>query len=87
VKSDYAVVEYNGKIEYISLNKDRIIALENGIVLEVKDGRIRVKDSDCPKKICVKHGWLRYANDVIVCIPNETIIYLKKKSDLDFITR
>jgi len=86
-KSDYAVIEYNGKIENISLNKDKVFTLENGIVIEVKDGRIRVKDSDCPQKICVKHGWLRYANDVIVCLPNKTILYLPKKSDLDYITR
>jgi len=87
VKSDYAVIEYNGQTENISLSKDQIFTLENGIVIEVKGGRIRVKDSDCPQKICVKHGWLRYANDVIVCLPNKTILYLPKKSDLDYITR
>jgi len=87
VKSDCAVIEYNGKSENISLNKDRVFTLENGIVIEVKDGKIRVKDSDCPQKICVKHGWLRFANDVIVCLPNKTIIYLQQKSDLDYITR
>ncbi len=64
-----------------------MISLENGMMIEVKDRRIRVKDSDCPQKICVKHGWIRYGNDVIVCLPNKTIIYLKKKSDLDYITR
>ena len=87
VKSDCAVIEYNGKSENISLNKDRVFTLENGIVIEVKDGKIRVKDSDCPQKICVKHGWLRFASDVIVCLPNKTIIYLQQKSDLDYITR
>jgi len=87
VKSDYAVIEYNGQTENISLSKDQIFTLENGVVIEVKGGRIRVKDSDCPQKICVKHGWLRYANDVIVCLPNKTILYLPKKSDLDYITR
>lgn len=87
VKSDFAIIEYNGRSEKFSLNKDQIKSLENGMVIEVKDGKIRVKKSDCPQKICVKHGWLRYANDVIVCLPNKTIIYLKKKSDLDYITR
>ena len=87
IRTDYAVIEYNGQTENISLNKDRIFTLDNGMVIEIKDGRIRVKESDCPQKICVKHGWLRYANDVIVCLPNKTIIYLKKKSDLDFITQ
>ncbi len=87
IRTDYAVIEYNGQTENISLNKDRIFTLDNGMVIEIKDGRIRVKESDCPQKICVKHGWLRYANDVIVCLPNKTIIYLKKKSDFDYITQ
>jgi len=87
VKGDFAVIEYSGKSESISLNRDQIFTLDNGIVIEIKDGKIRVKDSDCPQKICVKHGWLRYANDVIVCLPNKTIIYLKKKSGLDYITQ
>ncbi len=82
-----AIIEYNGRSEQISLRKDRTFSLENGIVIEVNDGKIRVKESDCHQKICVKHGWIRYGNDVIVCLPNKTIIYLKKKSDLDYITR
>lgn len=87
VKSDYAAIDYDGHTENVSLSKDRILTLENGMVIEVQDGKIRVKESDCPRKICVKHGWLNYANDVIVCLPNKTIIYLMKKSDLDYITQ
>ncbi len=87
VKSDFAAIECDGQTENISLSKDRIFTLENGMVIEVQDGKIRVKKSNCPQKICVKHGWLNYANDVIVCIPNKTIIYLMKKSDLDYITQ
>jgi len=87
IRTDFAVIEYNGKSENVSLNKDRIFTLENGIVIEVKDGKVRVKDSDCPQKICVKHGWLKYAHDVIVCLPNKTIIYLPQKSDIDYITQ
>ena len=86
-KNACAIIEYNGRSEQISLRKDRTFSLENGMMIEVKDGKIRVKGSDCNQKICVKHGWLRYANDVIVCLPNKTIIYLQKESDLDYITR
>jgi len=86
-KNACAIIEYNGRSEQISLRKDRTFSLENGMMIEVKDGKIRVKGSDCHQKICVKHGWLRYANDVIVCLPNKTIIYLQKESDLDYITR
>ncbi len=82
-----AVVEINGTSENISLAHDKVVDLGNGIVLEVKDGRVRVKDSDCKQKICVKHGWLRSYNDVIVCVPNRTIIYIPQDSTLDYITR
>ncbi|MBN2018115.1 MAG: NusG domain II-containing protein [Candidatus Cloacimonetes bacterium] len=86
-ETEWAVIKFEDNTETISLEKDQIYELDNGMVIEVKGGKIRVKDSDCPQKICVKHGWLKFANDVIVCLPNETIIYLKKKSDLDYITR
>jgi len=36
VKSDYAVIEYNGQTENISLSKDQIFTLENGVVIEVR---------------------------------------------------
>ena len=85
--SEYAVIECDGQSEIVSLEKDDVFALDNGMVIEVSNGKIRVRDSDCPQKICVKHGWLKYANDVIVCLPNKTIIFLKKESDLDYISR
>ncbi len=78
-ESEYAIIEYNGQTENISLNKDQMISLENGMMIEVKDRRIRVKDSDCPQKICVKHGWIRYGNDVIVCLPNKNDHLSSKK--------
>lgn len=86
IHNSFAVVEVDGVAKEISLEKNGIIALGNGVILEVKDCRIRVKDSDCRQKICVKHGWLRFHNDVIVCIPNRTIIYIPQESELDFIT-
>jgi len=86
VNYDYAIVEIDGNSREISLANDAIIDLGNGQILEVKDRRIRVKESDCNQQICVKHGWLRFSNDAIVCIPNRTIIYIPRKSELDFIT-
>ena len=87
-KNSYAICEIDGKpVRKISLDKDQKIDLNNGMELEVKKGRIRVSKSDCPQQICVKHSWLKYSSDIIVCVPNKCIIYTEKKSNLDYITR
>lgn len=41
--------------------------------IEIKGGKIRVLDADCPDKICVNTGWLR-SGIPIVCLPNRLVI-------------
>ena len=68
-----------------SLNQNKIIEIENGIVIEIKSGKVRMKESNCKKQICVKQGW----NDVfpIICVPNEVSIVIKKRKQDILITR
>ena len=75
-----AVVYHEGKLlEHLSLDKDREIALLKGkMILEIKDERIRVKKSDCPRQICVSRGWIKRPGQVIVCVPNKILIEIKK---------
>lgn len=47
--------------------------------VKVEKGRIKVADSDCPHKICVKTGWLTKKGETAVCIPNRLIIKIKGK--------
>ncbi len=58
------------------------------MVIEVKDGKVRVTESDCPYKICVKQGWIDRGS--IVCLPNNTVTTvkgpLKNGEDVDAIT-
>lgn len=71
----------------IILGKDQTVDLKNGMVLEIKNNMIRVLKSDCKKQICIKHGWIKEANDMIICVPNKTVIYLDKKSEIDYISK
>ena len=75
-----AVVYHEGKLlEHLSLDKDReITLLEGKMILEIKDERIRVKKSDCPRQICVSRGWIKRPGQVIVCVPNKILIEIKK---------
>lgn len=84
-----AICEIDGKVvKRIELNTEQIVDLQNGMKLEIVPGKIRVVQSDCPNQICVSHGWVKGPHDVIVCVPNKTIIYLEQQEDsIDFITR
>ncbi len=44
---------------------------KNGLTLivEVADGRVRVKESGCPDQICVHSGWLSDSGQSAACVP------------------
>jgi hypothetical protein len=59
----------------VKLDKNQEIVLLNGhMVVEVKDGRIRVKESDCPRRICLRTGWIQHPGETIVCVPYKMVI-------------
>ncbi len=51
--------------------------LDGAMVLEVQDGRIRVRKSDCANQICVNSGWIERPGAVIACVPNQVMIEIK----------
>ena len=61
--------------QHLKLDKDQEVVLSNGaMVVEVRDGRIRVKGSDCPRRICLHTGWIQHPGETIVCVPNKMVI-------------
>lgn len=64
----------------IDINIDRTFTIGNKNsdynIIEIKDKKIRCIDSNCPDKICVKHGALSkdVDNDLIICAPHELVI-------------
>ena len=51
------------------------------VVIEISDGSVRVADSDCPDKTCVKTGKLSECGDVSVCIPNRVAVEIIGEAD------
>ncbi|MDP2643687.1 MAG: NusG domain II-containing protein [Desulfobacterales bacterium] len=81
-KATEASIYHDGKLfERLSLDKNQERVLLNGkMIVEVRDKRIRVKQSDCPRKICVTTGWIRHAGEAIVCVPFKTLIEIKSST-------
>ncbi len=60
------------------------------MVVEIKDGKARIKESDCPNQICVLTGWVSSCGEAAVCIPNKVAVYVRCENDntgLDAISR
>ena len=64
-------IEYNGGVNTI----------------EIKDGKIRVRDADCPDKTCVKTDWLSSSAMPIVCLPHKLVIEFCDSDGVDAVTR
>lgn len=55
-----------------TLAADREIVVEGRYrnTVQIQNGRVRIVDSDCPGRDCVKSGWHKDHGHSIVCLPN-----------------
>lgn len=54
------------------LSTDRTVTVSSGnitLTVEIRDGRARVSDSDCPDKICQRTGWISRKGETVICAP------------------
>ena len=55
-------------------------------VIEIRDGKAAILESDCPGEDCVHSGWIRSAGRTIVCLPNRVEIrIIGMDSEVDFV--
>lgn len=92
-KANIVLVEVNGEeVMRTKLSKDRRFSVD-GLIgkteIEISNNRVRVVDSPCNKKLCVRSGWIWRPYETIVCLPNRVTISLisQSRSDIDSVTR
>lgn len=58
-----------------SLSLDGEYSLNGGSnILVIKDGSAKVINANCPDKLCVKQGAIRYTGQCITCLPNKLTV-------------
>lgn len=77
-----AVISVDSEIiEKINLEtrENNTFSIENikGVVFEVNNGKIRIIESDCPDKICVKTDFINSKSEKIVCLPKKLIVEIE----------
>lgn len=74
-----------------SLTRNKIIKVEGAIgtsVIEIQKGRVRMIESACDHKLCIKKGWTYRTGDSIVCLPNRVRVkVIGKQRKIDAITQ
>ena len=72
------LVEVDGQVRHKAGLKNATTFSVQGavgeLVVEIREGTVAVIRADCPNKICVRTGRRGRSGDVIVCVPNMTII-------------
>ena len=70
------LVAVNGvEIGRYSLTLDGQYSLNGGTnTLVIEKGRAKMLDANCPDKLCVKEGWVKYTGQCITCLPNKLTV-------------
>lgn len=57
--------------------------------IEVRDRRLRVLSSPCPRQLCRHEGWVGSAGQLLVCAPNGVVIRLpgRREGEVDAFSR
>ena len=81
IDNAFAIVSYRDKeVMRLSMNQDGLYSLqgdEGPMVIEIKDGSIRVKEEVSPLNYCSMQSWVSTTNTPIVCLPNRVIIVVE----------
>ena len=83
-KGDWVVVTVNVKETIrLSLNADQTTYVKGPLGLtevEIKKGQARIVRSPCKNKVCIKSGYIRYADRLTACIPNRVVVRIVGKN-------
>ena len=53
----------------------RVFESERGSnTVVIRDGGVSVTEADCPDKVCVDQGVIRYNGESIVCLPHKLVV-------------
>lgn len=87
----YAVVRVNGaEVARYSLSQEGEYPLNGGTnILKIQDGAAYLTDADCPDRLCVKQGKIRYNGQTITCLPNRLTVTISggSQSDVDLVAK
>lgn len=77
-KGEIVEIQTPNEVKKVNLSLRPQTIFSHGLLgtttIEIKGKKVRVVNSPCPEKICVKMGWKNKNGQTIVCVPNKVVI-------------
>lgn len=77
-QGSWVVIEVDQKeVHRLALTEDRVVHVSGPIgetEVEIMKGKARIRKSPCSRKICIKSGYIQYADRITACLPNRVVV-------------
>ncbi len=77
-QGNWALIEVNqNETHRLPLSHNQIVHVKGPIgetEVQIIDGRVRILSSPCNKKLCIKSGFIQYADKLAACLPNRVVV-------------
>lgn len=74
----WVVIEVSQKeVERLPLSENRLVHVTGPLgetEVEIRDGKARIVKSPCSRKLCIKSGYIQYADRIAACLPNRVVV-------------
>ncbi len=73
-------IQAEGKSWLYDINQDTTIELNGPLgptLVEIQEGKVRVKADPGPLQICVRDGWIANSGEWLICLPNKVFIRIE----------
>ncbi len=84
------LIETPKEKKLFKIGKDRLVYIEGELgvmTVEIGDGFVKVVDSPCKDKYCIKQGRISASGESIVCLPGKVKITIQGETFTDSINR
>jgi hypothetical protein len=82
-KGRTVLIEVDSRPVYVlPVDKDKTVSVEGPMgktVVEIRNHRVRVTESPCHNKLCIKQGWIESGS--IICLPNRVVVTIGSHED------
>jgi hypothetical protein len=79
-ENNFVEIEANGEKKIFSTDMMKELNYP-GITIEINNGKVRVKKSNCPNKYCQMQGWISRNFQTILCVPNNLRVTILKSNE------
>jgi hypothetical protein len=86
-RGDWVVIQVEAKtVARFPLMTDRVAHVQGRLgttEIEIKQGKARIVRSPCKLKICIKSGYIQYADRLSACLPNRVVVRIEGQNQRD----